>query len=95
MPARHGARQENLLRRWQQVFVRLGELTFGHNKTIGNSRGADCPLTALRSCVTVSAPPIVKTNSHLDSAGRRICGSWLAGCGVYLSEDVRVSSCGQ
>src|SRR6266849_7414413 len=76
-------------------FHELGELTFGHRKTIGCNRGARCPLTALRACVTVSAPPVVKTDSHLASAGRKTCGSWPAGCGVYLSGDVRVNTCGQ
>src|SRR5713226_4741720 len=74
----------------QRVFMRRGELTFGHRKTIGCSRGARCPLTALRACVTVSAPPVVKTDSHLASAGRKTCGSWPAGCGVYLSAAVTV-----
>ena len=95
MPGGKGAHQEGSRASSTPGFRQARGVNFWAQYTIESSRSAQCPLTASRSCVTVSAPTVVKTNSHLASAGRRTRGSWPAGCGVYLSGDVRVSSCGQ
>lgn len=96
MPAHHASPQHRISSRARSDFRRARRVNFWAEDTIGDSRGADCPLTPSRSCVTVSAPPVVKTNSRIAvSAGKRIRSSWPAGCEVYLREDVRLSPCGQ
>jgi hypothetical protein len=74
-------------------FRKATRVNFWAEDTIGDSRGADCPLTPSRRYVTVSAPRVVKTNLRIVvSAGRRFRSSWPAGCGVYLKEDVRLNT---
>lgn len=77
MPAGEGARARGSWASPPAGFEAARRLNFWAQNTIGYSRSAQCPLTASRRCVTVSAPPVVKTNSHLASAGRK--DTWFLG----------------